>query len=143
MKLASDLAVRDTSYRAEFRRYHDRVVALAPRRPEAYLITGEFAFREGDVAEGQHQFEAAAHLNPALPVPYWVLGSELLKAGRPREAQPFVEEALSRGFEYRSAPGLTTLIRMYHAVGDSARAAHYVAVARVVAPSVLDSTIAQ
>lgn len=141
LKLASDASVRDTSYRSLFREELPRVAALSPRRPECYLLAGEFAFREGRLEDGEREYRAAESLNPALPFSYWALGRELLASGRAEAARPQIEEAIARGFDYRSAAGLTSLIRLYYALDDSVMAVHYVGIARATFPSVMDSTI--
>lgn len=141
LRLSSAVGVRDTACRSLFTAYLPHVIALAPSRPEAYLLAGTHNFRLGNVDEGRRYYEWAARLNRDLAFPYWALGRELVQAGRPNEAKPSVEKALHLGFDYRSPGGLTTLIRVYHGVGDSVRASQYVSIARQSFPGVLDSSI--
>jgi hypothetical protein len=143
LKAASDLSAYDPSYAGAFAHDLPRVTALAPLRPETYMLAGSLAFREGRIEEGQRKYLAAARLNPGLAFPYWALGRELFLAGRPLAARPYVETALAKGFAYGSPGGLTTLIRLYHALGDTARAAAYVREAARSQPSVLDSALTQ
>jgi len=141
LQLSSSLASRDPRYSGTFEATLPRVIAMGPSRPEAYLLAGEHAFRLGELEEGRRQYERAANLNPKFAFPSWALGRELVEAGRAAEAKPWIETALRNHFDYRSPGGLTTLIRLYHAVGDTARAREYAQVAARAFPSVLDSTI--
>jgi hypothetical protein len=139
LRLASES--RDPSDRTIFNSYLPRVRSIGPRRPETYFLAGERAFRDGRVDEGTRQYLIAARLDSTLAFPWWALGRELVLAGQAREGQPYVERALAQGFDARSPGGILTLIRMYHSVGDTARAREYVRVAAATVPSVLDSTI--
>jgi tetratricopeptide (TPR) repeat protein len=141
LQLASDLEAREPAGQGYFATYLPRVEALAPRRLEASLLAGAHAFRLGDVAEGRRQYERAARLNPKLAFPYWALGRDLVHAGLPVQGRPMIEEALRLGYDFRSPGALTTLIRLYHGVGDTARAREFVGIARNMFPAVLDSSI--
>jgi hypothetical protein len=139
LRLAS--VTRDSAAQELFDASWPRVRALGPLRPEAYFLAGERAFRRGDLIEGRKQYLIAARLDSALAFPWWALGRELVLAGQAQEARPYIERAMAQGFDARSPGGVLTLIRLYHAVGDTGRAHSYVRVAEVAFPSVLDSSI--
>jgi hypothetical protein len=105
------------------------------------MLAGSRAFREGRIEEGKRNYLSAVGINAEFAFSYWALGHDLVGAGRPAEAQPYIEKAIVHGYDWRSPGGVTTLIRVYHAVGDTAQASHYAALAARTFPGVLDSTI--
>ena len=78
----------------------ERVIALAPSAPEAYIGLGEVRLREGDPAASAGHLQEALQINPRLRRARHLLGSAYLKLGRTAEAKRHLSGNVGTGRLY-------------------------------------------
>ncbi|MCH8964158.1 MAG: tetratricopeptide repeat protein [Planctomycetes bacterium] len=78
----------------------ERVIALAPSAPEAYIGLGEVRLREGDLAASVRHLQKALQINSRLRRARHLLGSAYLKLGRTAEAKRYLSGGAGSGRLY-------------------------------------------
>jgi tetratricopeptide (TPR) repeat protein len=113
----------------------ERMLLVQPTAPFCLYLAGLYALRGGDVTAAERHLlglETVAKLARGPLVPHYrdaLLAEFALTNGRPRDAQPLLEAALSSGtlrYEYGRTPAVhfqDAMARVHLAMGQKARAA--------------------
>lgn len=140
LKILNQISSLDTNYNTAFISYSDKVIKLAPKRPEAYYETGVFYFRNNAIEQAKQQYLNAVSLNEKYVQPYWFFGVLLFLAHQYTDSQFYIEKAINMGYNYLDPQSLRIIIEVYKNNNNLQKANKYIDIAKANFPSLFTLT---